>query len=246
MNVPQSRSRGAVTLTQGWLGWDGSRGRRDGRWREREPRNWWSDDEDDDEYGDRSYGTFRTLCVRLCDGFYWPISYATTPEYFERDRRKCESSCGSPARLFTYRNPGGELEEMEDLSGRPYSRLKTAFLYRTQFVESCKCRSDPWEQASLDRHRMYALDAARRKGDRVAGQELEELRARMDAARRTAQVTPSPSSVYSDVELAEDGRTAAPQPAQSDRMSLGARPSGRSRSSAPPIMIWRHTNEQAP
>ena len=67
---------------------------------------------------------------------------------------------------------------MEDLSGRPYSRLKTAYLYRTEYNESCKCKSDPWEQEATDRHRAYALEAAKRKGDKTAAQELDALNAR--------------------------------------------------------------------
>ena len=38
-------------------------------------------------------GTFRTLCVRTCDGFYFPISYATTPARFAEDERTCQRLC---------------------------------------------------------------------------------------------------------------------------------------------------------
>src|SRR5262245_49985282 len=69
-------------------------------------------------------GTFRTLCVRLCDGYYWPISFTTTNASFARDSAACEKSCGSPARLFVYKNPGGDPDDMEDLRGRPYKLLK--------------------------------------------------------------------------------------------------------------------------
>src|SRR6185369_3937727 len=35
-------------------------------------------------------GQYRTLCVRLCDGFYFPISFATTRGQLADDARKCE------------------------------------------------------------------------------------------------------------------------------------------------------------
>ncbi|MEW5963574.1 MAG: DUF2865 domain-containing protein [Pseudomonadota bacterium] len=111
----------------------------------------------------QSVATYRTVCVRLCDGYYFPISYATTPAHFAKDAAKCEASCGSPVRLYVYENPGSESETMEDLSGRPYSELKTAFLYRTEYVPSCSCKAQPWEQEALDKHRVYALAQSEQK-----------------------------------------------------------------------------------
>jgi hypothetical protein len=272
MSVPQMRAEGSVTLAQGWWSerqrtnsyWgDRSRGReRDyGAWRgrERDYGSWrWGDnDEDNDEDEARSRysenrGTYRTLCVRLCDGFYWPISYATTPEYFERDRRKCESSCGSPVRLYKYTNPGGDPEEMDDLSGRPYSRLKTAFLYRTAYDASCKCKSDPWEQEAIDLHRMYALEAAKRKGDKVAAKELDELKASREAARREAEAAARTAATIAKTET--DGHpsdTSLPtdNPASRssrERMSLGASSPPPARPSGPPTRFWKESADNAP
>lgn len=124
------------------------------------------------------YRTYRTVCVRLCDGFYFPISFSATSDRFARDEAACTSSCGSEARLFVYRNPGEEPEQMVDLRGQAYAKLKTAFLYRTTYNESCKCRPHAWEQVSLDRHRLYALEARRKKGDRSVNQEMDEIRQR--------------------------------------------------------------------
>ena len=59
--------------------------------------------------------TYRTLCVRLCDGFYFPISPATPQSRFARDADACSASCGSEARLFYHPNVGGNV----DTHGRP-------------------------------------------------------------------------------------------------------------------------------
>jgi hypothetical protein len=85
-----------------------------------------------------------------------------------------------------YRNPGGQLEQMTDLAGRPYTRLDTAFLYRSTYQEGCQCKPQPWAQESLDRHRMYALQAERRKGNRAVAEELKELRAKLAAADKSS------------------------------------------------------------
>lgn len=89
--------------------------------------------------------TYRTMCVRLCDGYYWPISFATDQAHFSRDSQKCTRSCGAPVALYYYPNPGGAPEDMVNLKGVPYKSLAKAFLFRTAYDESCKCRPHPWE-----------------------------------------------------------------------------------------------------
>lgn len=104
--------------------------------------------------------TFRTVCVRLCDGFFWPVSFATTSTNLKRDRETCQKSCEVPVALYYYPNPGGEPEDMLDLDGQPYARLSSAFLYRTTYEPNCKCRPHPWEKEALERHKGYAESAA--------------------------------------------------------------------------------------
>jgi hypothetical protein len=86
-------------------------------------------------------GTYRTLCVRTCDGYYFPISFSTTSDHFAEDQHACETMCpGAEARLFYYENPGGSPENMTSIAGEPYSSLPTAFKYRTSIDSACTCR----------------------------------------------------------------------------------------------------------
>lgn len=100
-------------------------------------------------------GTYRTMCVRLCDGYFWPISFSVTKRDFARDNQLCERSCDSPAALHVYRNPGEEPENMVDLKGQPYAKLGVAFRFRVRYDAACKCRPHPWETASRQRHQDY-------------------------------------------------------------------------------------------
>lgn len=111
----------------------------------------------------RERGTYRTVCVRLCDGYFFPISFSATPDRFAADEAACNARCSSSARLYVYPNPGGEPEDMRDVRGQPYTALKTAFLFRTTYVEACTCKPHPWEEASLNRHRVYAERAGKSK-----------------------------------------------------------------------------------
>ncbi|NJR13730.1 MAG: DUF2865 domain-containing protein [Phyllobacteriaceae bacterium] len=80
-----------------------------------------------------SYGgdTFRTLCVRTSDGYYFPISFSTTRENFKRDTLACQNLCpGAEVQLFMHRVPEEESEDMKTEDGEPYKAMDYAFAYR--------------------------------------------------------------------------------------------------------------------
>ncbi len=94
-------------------------------------------------------GTYRTVCVRTCDGFYFPISYSTVPSRFAADAQACQQLCpAAPVALFTYHNPGEEIEQAVSVDGAPYTALPNAFRYRKEMVTGCSCRrpGETWAQ----------------------------------------------------------------------------------------------------
>mgnify|MGYP002278993271 CR=1 FL=1 len=100
------------------------------------------------------FATYRTLCVRECDGYYFPVSFSTLPSNFSDDTQKCQSQCAAPAELFVYRNPGEEPEQMVSTDGsRAYANLPNAWRYRKEFVKGCSCKQaeyDPGEIAAAN------------------------------------------------------------------------------------------------
>ncbi|HEY6630800.1 MAG TPA: DUF2865 domain-containing protein [Rhizobiaceae bacterium] len=88
-------------------------------------------------------GTYRTLCVRSCDGYYFPMSSASSPSDFARDQANCQSSCPGTEVQIYYHRPGQESDSMRSgLSGRPYADLPTAWLYKqtgTPTPAGCSC-----------------------------------------------------------------------------------------------------------
>lgn len=100
--------------------------------------------------------TYRTMCVRLCDGYYFPISFRTRPGYLHRDADACNERCGSAGRLFYYPSSSTDMRRAVDQSGLAYASLKTAFLYRKKYDASCTCRPHPWAASEKERHRKYA------------------------------------------------------------------------------------------
>jgi hypothetical protein len=85
--------------------------------------------------------TVRTMCVRLSDGYYFPISYATLPDYIPQDADACRAACpGADVELYFYDNPGQEPEQMINQEGQPYTSLANAFAYRKAVDPNATCR----------------------------------------------------------------------------------------------------------
>jgi hypothetical protein len=113
--------------------------------------------------------TFRTVCVRTCDGFFFPVSFAATQSRFEVDENICRRTCpGTEAQLFSYPNPGGTMEQATSLTGQPYKQTPNAFKYQTQFVKDCSCKpaNMSWAQALAG-----AEDSSVQNGDIIVDEE---------------------------------------------------------------------------
>jgi hypothetical protein len=85
--------------------------------------------------------TFRTVCVRTCDGYFFPVSYSASPSRFAEDDQACQRMCpAAEVQLYTYRNPGEDISQAVSLHGRAYSDLPTAFAYRKEVNKACSCK----------------------------------------------------------------------------------------------------------
>ena len=95
-------------------------------------------------------GTYHTVCVRSCDGYYFPISYSTLPTHFAEDEKVCQRECpAADVTLYSYRNPGESMDQAVSTNGQLYTALPTAYRYRTQLISGCSCRKpgESWEDA---------------------------------------------------------------------------------------------------
>jgi hypothetical protein len=109
--------------------------------------SFWEDEESNGgagygNFGNLGYATYRTLCVRLCDGYYFPISFSTLPNHFQRDAEVCQSKCAAPSELYYHQNPGAGVDQaVAARTNELYTQLKTAFRYRKEYVAGCSCKT---------------------------------------------------------------------------------------------------------
>lgn len=169
-------------------------------------------DRDDDDRRDRG-GRYKTVCVRLCDGYYFPISSSARRRDFYHDSEMCRSSCGEEGALFHVGASAPDTSEMVDQTGKPYSALPNAFKYRKTLVEGCKCKPEPWAQSEMDRHARYAADAAAADQVRLARLEAHNPQTRIagTAAQAGNPSRPQPAVVAGS--YAEPVKAISPPPA---------------------------------
>jgi len=172
--------------------------------------------------------TYRTLCVRTCDGYYFPISYSTQPARFPEDERTCQAMCpAAEVTLYTHRNPGEDVNQAISTAGRNYTELPTAFAYRKSFNPSCSCKApgQTWADAlkQLD-------DQTIERGDIVVNEE----RARALSQPQTdAQGRPIRPAAKANSAPAAKGKAApavaspvTPPPTEVAAPESGAQPDG--------------------
>lgn len=82
--------------------------------------------------------SYRTLCVRICDGYYFPISYATSRNRFKTDAAACQSMYPpGQADLYVHRTTGEDATQAVSLAGKPLAKESFAFAYRSNYDHAC-------------------------------------------------------------------------------------------------------------
>jgi hypothetical protein len=144
---------------------------------------------------------YRTFCVKLCDGSSIPMSYSTRPGNFLSDDDRCQSSCpSSPSKLF-YAPTNQGVEQSVGLDSQRYSNLPNALRYKTEFVEDCRCKPEPWSKEAQIEYQRRDIVATQTSGESVVAAGITE----------TAKI-----AAGGDIEIADQVETRASAPRSKD------------------------------
>jgi hypothetical protein len=128
-------------------------------------------------------GGYRTLCVRTCDGYYFPISFSAGRARLKVDEAVCQSMYPEgEAKLFIHRTSGEESNRAVSLKGEPYSAQPFAFAYTKEFSPACKSRLTDGLAGLAERFAAAQVAQAAQKGQLV----------RVDKKGRVAASPPIP------------------------------------------------------
>ncbi|WP_395697083.1 DUF2865 domain-containing protein [Methylocella sp.] len=150
-----------------------------------------------EEADGRPRGGSQAVCVRTCDGGFFPLGVSARGADAGQLTSLCQSLCpNASVEVFT-RNPDRTIETAVSLEGAPYSEMPNAGKFEKTFDPACSCKApgQSWVDA------LAGAEAARqsRKGDiLVTPEKSAEL-----SAPKAAPASPAPGA---------QGRTAAPPP----------------------------------
>ncbi len=89
------------------------------------------------------------VCVRACDGSFFPVTYTGAASRAYSLEEICRSLCPN-AQVALYSFPfGGTIDEAVSANGEPYSLLPNAHKFEQSFDPSCSCRArgQSWAEA---------------------------------------------------------------------------------------------------
>lgn len=167
----------------------------------------------------KTAGSYRTLCVRTCDGYFFPVAYSSSPESFDRDEKACEAACpGTDVELFRHRVPGEEAEQaVSARTGVPYTELPNAFLYRkTDYSRPQACGCNPPKGFSVIAGGSYARQEqppeTASDGDAAGEPEAPDLFAEADAVEDETMTSSVDAEAPAERRVRVVGPTFLPDP----------------------------------
>jgi len=97
------------------------------------------------------------VCVRTCDGSFFPVSYSGAGSRADSLEDVCRALCPN-ADMALYSFPfGGTVDEAASPTGEPYANLPNAGKFEKSYDSSCSCRrkGQTWAEALADAEARY-------------------------------------------------------------------------------------------
>jgi hypothetical protein len=109
------------------------------------------------EGGVQAHSGSYAVCVRTCDGSFFPVSYSGAGSRADSLEDVCRALCPN-ADMALYSFPfGGTVDEAASPTGEPYANLPNAGKFEKAFDPSCSCRrkGQTWAEALADAEARY-------------------------------------------------------------------------------------------
>jgi Protein of unknown function (DUF2865) len=141
-------------------------------------------------------GGSQAICVRRCDGGFFPLNYSARTGNLDTLGELCTALCPNAEVSLYTRNPDNDVGTAVGADGTAYRDLQNAFKFQKTFDSSCTCKAkgESWVQAlsQSDAERVLGQE---RKGDIIVTPEksLELSRPKMDPLLRAKLLAADPT-----------------------------------------------------
>ncbi len=118
-------------------------------------------------------GGSEAVCVRTCDGSFFPVSLFGAARRPRRPSRKCARRNVPAAEVKLFTRAPRDMNTAVSIDGDSYTNLENAFKYEKQVVPNCACRKpgQSWAEALVDAEKLLGEG---RKGDIIVTPEKAE------------------------------------------------------------------------
>ncbi len=133
------------------------------------------------------------VCVRSCDGGFFPVSYSANRTRYQELGELCQAMCPNvETQLFTM-SMGREIEQSVGADGKPYTSLPNAGKFRTKYDPTCTCKKadQSWVEALGNAEKMLGRDSRR---DQIVTPERAAELSRPQAAKAPATPAAKPGA----------------------------------------------------
>lgn len=135
----------------------------------------------------------QAICVRTCDGGYFPLTSRATEGQLDGLEQLCQASCpNTEARLYTLPSDGA-LAGATAVDGTGYAALPAAFQFEKSFAPACTCKppDKSWVEALAEAEKLLV---ATDRHDITVTAALSEQMAKPDGAPAVGRGKPAKGS----------------------------------------------------
>ena len=163
--------------------------------------------------GTEAHAGSKEVCVRTCDGYFFPIGYSGSGGRSGDLQEMCKALCpNAEVALYSY-PPSGDINEAVGADGTHYADLPNALKYRKSVDGACSCkrRGQSWAQALAEAEALLG----ERKTDIIVTQEKsDELsRVKPDPKAKPGKTPADPAKAAADLAKANAGADSGKPPA---------------------------------
>ncbi|HXY57370.1 MAG TPA: DUF2865 domain-containing protein [Methylocystis sp.] len=156
---------------------------------------------------ERPRGGSEAVCVRLCDGAFFPIMYSARNSNLDDLNTLCKALCpNAEAELYT-KGPWKDIDTAVSIGGEPYSDLPNALKFQKTRDPSCSCKAkgQSWVEALGEAERI--LETTYAKDEVITAEQAEQMSRPLAAGGASPRNRKNQSS-RRDIALPEPARVA--------------------------------------
>lgn len=130
---------------------------------------------EDEQAGERPRGGPMAICVRSCDGGYFPITYSAKGAQLDDLNTLCKAMCpGVEAKLYTQSQWKG-LDSAVSIDGEPYADHPNARKFEKVYDPTCGCKpqGQSWTVALAEAERILA--ERNQKDQMITAEQAEQM-----------------------------------------------------------------------